>query len=146
MKEKIFEAFANLGFKLDGSDDTGYVFDYENLHLIYMYNQNDEDYFCICLPGFYDYEEAKKEQYQALAEKINATLKYVKAYTLGGCMWLFYERELLDGEDLEALIRHMIFHLEAGLRFARKTIMELEASLADGSGSTCEEVGDDDND
>ena len=65
MKEKIFEAFANLGFKLDGSDDTGYVFDYENLHLIYMYNQNDEDYFCICLPGFYDYEEAKKEQYQA---------------------------------------------------------------------------------
>ena len=40
MKEKIFEAFANLGFKLDGSDDTGYVFDYENLHLIYMYNQN----------------------------------------------------------------------------------------------------------
>lgn len=36
MKEKIFEAFANLGFKLDGSDDTGYVFDYENLHLIYM--------------------------------------------------------------------------------------------------------------
>ena len=100
MKEKIFEAFANLGFKLDGSDDTGYVFDYENLHLIYMYNQNDEDYFCICLPGFYDYEEAKKEQYQALAEKINATLKYVKAYTLGGCMWLFYERELLGGEDL----------------------------------------------
>jgi len=146
MKEKIFEAFANLGFKLDGSDDTGYVFDYENLHLIYMYNQNDEDYFCICLPGFYEYEEAKKEQYQALAEKINATLKYVKAYTLGDCMWLFYERELLGSEDLEALIRHMIFHLEAGLRFARKTIMELEASLADGSGSTCEEVGDDDND
>ena len=29
MKEKILEAFTNLGFKLEDADGMGYVFDYE---------------------------------------------------------------------------------------------------------------------
>ena len=42
MKEKILEAFANLGFKLEDADGMGYVFDYEGIRFLYMYNENDE--------------------------------------------------------------------------------------------------------
>lgn len=44
MKEKILEAFANLGFKLEDADGMGYVFDYEGIRFLYMYNENDENF------------------------------------------------------------------------------------------------------
>lgn len=116
MKEKILEAFANLGFKLEDADGMGYVFDYEGIRFLYMYKMRmTRILLSIALPGFHDYDENNAAQYCILEEKINSTLKYVKAYTLGGGMWLFYERELFGGEDLETIIPRMIYQLEAGL-------------------------------
>lgn len=155
MKEKFLEAFANLGFLLKDTDGSGYVFDYEGMHLVYMYNEIDEEFFTIALPGFYDYEESKSAQYYTLAEKINSTLKYVKAYTLSDSMWLFYERELFGEEDLEPIIQHMVMRLEHGLMFARKAIEEIEAETDDNSNGNHqtedesndnEDVADDEND
>ena len=80
MKEKILEAFANLGFKLEDADGMGYVFDYEGIRFLYMYNENDENFLSIALPGFHDYDENNAAQYCILEEKISSTLKYVKAY------------------------------------------------------------------
>lgn len=131
MKEQILEAFANLGFKLEDADGAGYVFDYEGIRYLYMYNEDDENFFSIAIPGFHEFDENNAAQYCALAEKINSTLKYVKAYTLGGSMWLFYERELFGGEDLDVIIPHMIYQLEGGLVFARNARHEIETSFAD---------------
>lgn len=148
MKEKILEAFANLGFRLEDADGIGYVFDYENIRFLYMLNEDDESFFTIALPGFYEYDENKPGVYCALEEKINSNLKYVKAYTLAQHMWLFYERELFGEEDLEQIIPRMILHLEAGLMFARKTIDELETSFAEDTDETADSIEDitDDND
>ena len=73
-------------------------------------------------------------------EKINSTLKYVKAYLFGSSVWMFYERELFDGEDLPLLISRVILRLEAGLQFARKTIAEIEDTMT--SVSSDEEAND----
>ena len=147
MKEKVFEAFANLGFKLEDADGMGYVFDYEGLKFLYLYNEDDEDFLNISLPGIYDYDEEKAGQYCALAENLNSSLKYVKAYTLSGSMWLFYERELFGGEDLETIISRMVLRLEVGLMLARKAIARIEASFAKDDGGddegNCEEKTDD---
>jgi hypothetical protein len=58
--------------------------------------------------------------------KINSTLKYIKAYELGKSIWLFYERELFGDEDLMKVISRMILHLEAGLMFSRKAMSEIK--------------------
>ena len=50
---------------------------------------------------------------QDLAERVNAMLKYVKAYRLGKTLWLFYERELLSEENLPQIISRMVVRLEA---------------------------------
>lgn len=81
MKEKILEAFARLGFCLEKSDDVGYEFEYEGMTLLYLCNEDDEDFLAIALPGFYEYDEENVATYCALSEKINASLKYVKAFT-----------------------------------------------------------------
>lgn len=131
MKEKILEAFENLGFNLKDTESLGYTFNYESINYLYMYNEDDEDFLNISVPSIYDLEENNKEKYEALKEKINSTLKYIKAYTLGGSLWLFYERNLLGKEDLEEVIRRMILHLAAALMFARGVIDKMDNGESD---------------
>ena len=158
MKEKILEAFRDLGFKLEEEEGMGYSFNYEGLNLLYMYNENDEEFLNIALPGIVEVEEDRMLQICALLEKINSTLKYVKTYMLGNSVWLFYERELIERreqsrtcsdyaesrekktegqlcgeEDLMTVISRMILHLEAGLVFARKAMAEIEETMANDS-------------
>ena len=140
MKEKILAAFENLGFNLEENESLGYHFTYEGINFLYMYNEDDEDFLDISVPGICDLEEDNKENYEALKEKINSTLKYVKAYTLGNSLWLFYERELFGNEDLEEMIRHMIYHLAAALMFARDAIEKI------GNGGNDEGPDNDNND
>ena len=99
MKEKILEAFRDLGFKLEEEEGMGYCFNYEGLNLLYMYNESDEEFLNIALPGIVEVEEDKMLQICALLEKINSTLKYIKAYMLGNSVWLFYERELIEQRE-----------------------------------------------
>lgn len=157
MKEKILEALRDLGFKLEEEEGMGYCFNYEGLNLLYMYNENDEEFLTIALPGIVEVEEDKMLQICALLEKINSTLKYIKAYILGNSVWLFYERELIvsreqmgEGqlcgeEDLMTVISRMILQLEAGLVFARKVMAEIEETMtndfsADDTAESAEEI------
>ena len=133
MKEQILEAFRDLGFKLEEEEGMGYCFNYEGMNLLYMYNENDEEFLNIALPGIVEVEDDKMLQICALLEKINSTLKYIKAYMLGNSVWLFYERELFGEEDLMTVISRMILHLEAGLVFARKAMAEIEETMTNGS-------------
>ena len=158
MKEKILEAFRDLGFKLEEEEGMGYCFNYEGLNLLYMYNENDEEFLNIALPVIVEVESDNMLQICALLEKINSSLKYVKAYMLGNSVWLFYERELIEQreqsrtcsdyaesrekktegqlcgeEDLMTVISRMILHLEAGLVFARKAMAEIEETMTNGS-------------
>ena len=135
MKEKILEAFAELGFQLEQMDDFGYGFSYEGTNFIFMPNSDDEEFLNICVPGIYDLEEESPLTFIELMNKINSTLKYIKAYELGKSIWLFYERELFGDEDLAKVISRMILHLEAGLMFSRKAMAEIK--------SNAEEKGED---
>lgn len=130
MKEKILEAFENLGFNLEYNNTLGYSFFYEGINLLYMYNEDDETFLNISVPGIYDLEDGK-ETYDVLKEKINSTLKYVKAYTLCNSLWIFYERDLLGNEDLEEVIRRMVLQLAAALMFARDVIDKIENGESD---------------
>ena len=131
MKEKILEAFAELGFQLEQMDDFGYGFSYEGTNFIFMPNSDDEEFLNICVPGIYDLKEESPLLFIELMNKINSTLKYIKAYELGKSIWLFYERELFGDEDLAKVISRMILHLEAGLMFSRKAMAEIKSNAED---------------
>ena len=131
MKEKILETFAELGFQLEQMDDFGYGFSYEGTNFIFMPNSDDEEFLNICVPGIYDLEEESPLTFIELMNKINSTLKYIKAYELGKSIWLFYERELFGDEDLAKVISRMILHLEAGLMFSRKAMAEIKSNEED---------------
>lgn len=134
MKEKILDAFKALGFDMEEMEGLGYGFDYEGRHYLYIYNKDDEDFLNIALPAVLDIDDENNVAFYQVMDKINSTLKYVKANKLNDSMWLFYERELFGGEDLNQIVSRMILHLEAGFMFLRKTI----ASSEEDSESTSE--------
>ena len=115
MKEEVLNTLQELGFLVEEMDDCGYGFRYEGLNYLYMPNDNDEDFLSLSLPGVFDMEDAGETTGLRLSERLNSSLKYVKAYWINGNLWLFYERELYGGEDMKRLVSRMVLHLEAAL-------------------------------
>lgn len=138
MKEKILEAFKALGFEMEELEGMGYGFQYEGKHFLYMYNEDDEDFLNVSLPGVLDIDDENNTTFYQVMDKLNGTLKYVKAYKLNDSMWLFYERELFGGEDLKQVISRMILHLEATLMFLRRAMADTD----DSNGGTATDASD----
>lgn len=134
MKEKILEAFKALGFKVEDLDGTAYGFHYEERHFLLFPNDADEDFLNIALPCVLEPDDVDEQVFTVAMEKVNSTLRYVKAYKAFGGMSLFYERELSGGEDLKEVIRSMILHIEAGHFFLHHRLLKSKDDDSD-SGS-----------
>lgn len=144
MKEKILEAFKALGFEMEELEGMGYGFQYEGKHFLYMYNEDDEDFLNISLPGVLDIDDENNTTFYQVMDKLNGTLKYVKAYKLNDSMWLFYERELFGGEDLKQVLSRMILHLEAALMFLRRAMTDTDDRDGDTATDASDEADDTD--
>ncbi len=144
MKEQILNTFVTMGFLLEEMEGFGYGFSYEGINYLYMPNDDDEDFLNLAIPAILEVTEDNTHAALMLMDKLNSTLKYVKANRLGDSIWLFYERELYGGEDFEKLLSSMILHLEAGIIFFRDAIEniknEVDGSDDDTPASDTEEV------
>ena len=129
MKEQILNTFAAMGFQLEEMEGFGYGFQYEGINYLYMPNDDDEDFLNIAVPAIVEINDENVHAAHLLMDKLNSTLKYVKANKLGDSMWLFYERELYGGEDFEKLLSRMILHLEAALNFYRNAMANIKEEL-----------------
>ena len=123
MKEKIFDAFKALGFKLEDLDGTALGFHYEGRSFLLLPSEEDEEFLNIALPCVLETDDVDEETFNEAKERLNSTLKYVKTYKAFGGLTLFYERELIGGEDLKDVIRRMILHLEAGHFFLHHRLL-----------------------
>lgn len=129
MKEKILNTFATMGFQLEEMEGFGYGFRYEGINYLYMPNDDDEDFLNLAIPAILEVTEDNTNAALMLMDKLNSTLKYVKANRLGDSIWLFYERELYGGEDYEKLLSRMILHLEAAINFFRNAMANIKNEL-----------------
>lgn len=118
MKEKILITFKNLGFEMEYLEDLGYGFEYEGIHYLWMAS-DDETFLNIAIPAVFKKADSTEQEFYMAMDKLNSTLKYVKAYELGNSMWLFYERELLGEENFEDLLPRIILRLEHALHTLR---------------------------
>ena len=136
MKEKILNVFETLGFQLEEMEGFGYGFRYEGINYLFMPNEDDEEFLNIAIPAILEINEDNVHAAHMLMDKLNSTLKYVKANKLGDSMWLFYERELYGGEDLEKLVTRMILHLEAAMNFYRNAMTNIKNELGNSDDDT----------
>ena len=130
MKEKIVEALRDLGFILEEVSGIGYHFKFEAVNMFYL-NSEDEKFVSIIVPGIFETENSDMEVVYKTMEKVNSTLKYVKAYLWNDSITLTYEREMFGEENLEEMLGSMIVQLESALRFSRNVIETLQNEMND---------------
>lgn len=130
MKEKIVEALRDLGFILEEVSGIGYHFKFEAVNMFYL-NSEDEKFVSIIVPGIFETENSDMEVVYKTMEKVNSTLKYVKAYLWNDSITLTYEREMFGEENLEEMLGSMIVQLESALRFSRNVIETLQNETND---------------
>lgn len=141
MKKKILDAFKAMGFEMEEMEKLGYSFQFEGKRYLYMYCKEDEHFLNIALPAILDPDDEDNVDFYQVMDKINRTRKYVKANMLNGSMWLFYERELFGGEDLELVLSCMIRHLDACFILLCRA---MESKVDDSPSETYSNNGDDD--
>ena len=82
MKEQILNTFAAMGFQLEEMEGFGYGFQYEGINYLYMPNDDDEDFLNIAVPAIVEINDENIHAAHLLMDKLNSTLKYVKANKL----------------------------------------------------------------
>ena len=113
MKEKVKETLKKMGFELEPQDDRAFVFQYEGVNYLYVYNKDDKSFLMFMV--HYDTEDMSQQELFKLANTFNNRVKYVKASVLYDEICLTYEREVIGHENLEEILSHMIMRLYAAL-------------------------------
>ena len=144
MKEKILAVFKELGFKLELVGTSGFSFDYEGKHYLCILTDDDEYFLNIAIPGVLEIEGTDDIEFYKLMDLVNYNLRYIKVYLVDGCIWIFYERELFDNDDLKTIISHMIAHLDIACDFIEKAVKKTKSEL--GNGCETEDPDDAEND
>ena len=85
----------------------------------YLWLNYDDEFLNIAIPAVLNKSDLDELAFYQVINRVNATLRYVKANELGDSLWLFYEREMIGEEDFEVLLPHMILNLEHAVRFLR---------------------------
>lgn len=129
MKEKVLKTLEELGFspELAQGNDGYYIFQYEGLNYLWMVNDDDPQFLSFSLPGILDVDDDNRELVRDLIERINSSIKYIKVYLMSpDSVWMFYERKLMDEEDYEKVLSHMIFQLERSNMYAQNTYRKMQ--------------------
>lgn len=131
MKEIVLEALRTLGFIPEALESSGYRFEFERINILYLPDPQDPNFLLLTIPNIFEADDDHFTAGLLISERINSSLKYVKAYFYKESIWLFYEHELTGQEDMEVLLRSMIYQLCQAYTFAQKAIEDFEQMKAE---------------
>lgn len=142
-KEIVLEKLCSMGFEPIQVGNIGYVFNYEEVHFLYMPDDDDVKFLRIAIPHLF---EVTDENRTAVLEAMHGTsllIKYVKVnIMLQSSVWALYEHHLVTMENIEDLLEHIIQILHATAMVFHKKINGDDFDIPNSNNS--EEVDDED--
>lgn len=112
-KELVFSKLEEQGFSLEEVGSLGYLFKYEELNILYMPDDDDENFVRFAIPGIYDVTEENKALVMEVVNSTNMAIKYSKTCIYDDDVWLFYECFAFGDEHIEEIIEHSLRLLQA---------------------------------
>ena len=103
-KNEIVRKLKEFGFELHEIPKSGYMFQYEDLAVLYMPEEGDDNFVRFAVPNIYDVTEENKPYLLDMANETNVTIKYGKVCIYGDYVWACAEHHYYGNEELEALI------------------------------------------
>lgn len=126
MKEKIFKAFEELGFKLNEIENGTYSFQYEGSCYLITPNKENENFIQISAPYVSELTEEKVDfDLCHLANKLNIDLSYTKAYVFLNGLWISHEQNVEGREnELKDLIALSILYIDSTINYTRDLLLK----------------------
>lgn len=121
-KEQILDELKALGFTLEVLNDEVYHFVFEETHLLYMIDSDDDDFLHLAVPSLFEVTEDNMAFIQEVVNKINCEMKYVKAVIVKDSLWLNVEYQLFGDPPLGELLESFIKALHYGKIYVHETI------------------------
>ena len=146
MKEKIFKAFEELGFKLNEIENGTYSFQYEGSCYLITANKENENFIQISAPYVSELTEEKVDfDLCHLANKLNIDLSYTKAYVFLNGLWISHEHNVEGREnELKDLIALSILYIDSTINYTRDLLLKGYPNLDEEEDGEEEEEEDED--
>ena len=126
MKEKIFKAFEELGFKLNEIESGTYSFQYEGSCYLFTPNKENENFIHSSAPYVSELTEEEVDfELCHLANKLNIDLSYTKAYVFLNGLWISHEQNVEGREnELKDLIALSILYIDSTINYTRDLLLK----------------------
>lgn len=108
----VVKSLRELGFELEEYGPSGYLFELEGLHFIYVADNDDAEFLQIAVPAVFEISDENADEVHALMQKVTADLKFIKALQVGNYVWLSYEHYLMSTDNIKGVLTHMIYMLQ----------------------------------
>lgn len=103
--EMVINFLRQQGFCPEVDEDDGNVlFKYQMANFLFVNNDEDEEFFQLLMPGIYDVTDDNRDMVLEAANKVNHTIKVVKACIVNDSLWLFFENLLDHTPEVEDII------------------------------------------
>ena len=107
-KELLMSKFEELGFALEDTGDFGFFFNFEELHYLYIPDEDDEDFLRLAVPNIFDVTADNRSLVMEVVNETNISVKYSKTCVSNDNVWAIFEHRLFGNENLEDVIEHGI--------------------------------------
>lgn len=103
--EMVMNFLRQQGFCPEVDEDNGNIlFKYQMANFLFVNNDEDEEFFQLLMPGIYDVTDDNRDMVLEAANKVNHSIKVVKACVINDDVWLFFENLLDHTPEVEDII------------------------------------------
>lgn len=103
--EMVMNFLRQQGFCPEVDEDNGNImFKYQMANFLFINNDEDEEFFQLLMPGIYDVTDDNRDVVLEAANKVNHSIKVVKACVVNDSVWLFFENLLDHTPEVDDII------------------------------------------
>jgi len=90
-KDLVLDFLRKEGFLPEVDENGNVVFKYQMTTFVFFVDENDEGFFQLAMPHIYDVTEDNRELVLEAANRVNQSLKVMKACVVDNSVWLMFE-------------------------------------------------------
>lgn len=112
--ELVLNFLRQQGFCPEVDEDNGNIwFKYQMVNFLFINNDEDEEFFQLLMPGIYDVTDDNRDVVLEAANKVNHSIKVIKACVVNDSVWLLFENLLDHTPEVDDIIPRALAILQS---------------------------------
>ena len=117
MIDTVMEVLQKQGL-LPQREEFGIIFKYQMANFLYLFEENDENYFSMYMPYIFEVDEENIDDVLKAINIVNNEMKVLKLVVNDDNVWCCFEEKLTKNTDLEEIVSYAVISLfQAQIKF-----------------------------